>query len=74
MTATIDRPAAFAIEMARTPDVRSIASGCLILRPSEDGWSLIDAHSKVVFRALGIEGRRRCLEFARGLGVLAVLS
>jgi|NGEPerStandDraft_6_1074524.scaffolds.fasta_scaffold132514_2 hypothetical protein len=37
-----------------------------------DGWSLVTPDGKLVFGAVGIAGRRRCLEFARAQGVLAV--
>jgi hypothetical protein len=35
---------------------------------------LLAPDGKVVFRALGLAGRRRCLEHARELGVLAVIG
>jgi len=44
------------------------------LRATSDGWSLLDASGKVLFRGLGSDSRRQCLEFARSQGVLAVLS
>ena len=37
-----------------------------------DGWSLVTPEGKLVFEAVGNAGRRRCLEFARAQGVLAV--
>lgn len=46
----------------------------LRLLPTGDGWSLVAAAGQLVFQAGGTDGRRRCLEFARTEGVLAVLS
>lgn len=46
----------------------------LSLRATGDGWSLLAPEGEVVFRALGLAGRRRCLEYARELGVLAVIG
>ena len=74
MSALAPRPAAFALRMAGKPDASSSAAGTLVLRPTEDGWALVGATGGVVFRALGVRGRRRCLEFARTHGVVAVLS
>lgn len=64
---------------------RSIASGSasetraearvkLRLLASGDGWSLIAPDGRLVFEALGAQGRRGCLEFARAHGVLALFS
>ena len=44
------------------------------LRATEDGWSLLAPNGEVVFRGLGLASRRRCLELAHQLGVLAVFS
>ena len=44
------------------------------LRPTGDGWSLIRPDGAIAFHGLGVSGRRRCLEFAREHGVLAVFS
>jgi hypothetical protein len=44
------------------------------LLPSGDGWSLLAPDGELAFHALGIRGRRCCLEFARAQGVLAVFS
>lgn len=52
----------------------SPAGDFLKLLPTGDGWALVGPDGKVVFDALGTGGRRRCLEFARARGVLAVLS
>jgi hypothetical protein len=46
----------------------------LWLRATGDGWSLVDPDGHALFHALGLSGRRECLEFARSRGVLAVLS
>jgi hypothetical protein len=50
------------------------ASDRLWMRAIGDGWSLVDPDGHVLFHALGLSGRRECLEFARSRGVLAVLS
>jgi hypothetical protein len=50
------------------------AARYLSLRPTGDGWALMSPGGRVVFSALGVSGRRRCLEFARKAGALAVLS
>jgi hypothetical protein len=52
---------------------RAVPMTCL-LRPTEDGWSLLAPNGQVVFRGLGTASRRQCLEFARSHGVLAVVS
>ena len=46
----------------------------LRLLQSGDGWSLISPDGKVEFYALGIEGRRRCLEYALAEGALTISS
>jgi hypothetical protein len=46
----------------------------LLLRPSDDGWSLLTPDGEVVYRGLGEAGRRQCLKFACARGVLAVIS
>jgi hypothetical protein len=74
MTALAHRHAAFAVQTAGGPRSRDRTSASLALRATEDGWSLLAPDGQVVFRALGTAGRRRCLEFAHELGVLAVFS
>ena len=74
MSAVAHKPAAFAVRTVGSLDAKSTAAGTLTLRPTEDGWALVGADGQVVFRALGVRGRRQCLEFARAHGVLAVLS
>jgi hypothetical protein len=68
------RPAAFTIRTAERRAYHGTGHDCLILRPTEDGWSLISPSGELVFRGLGTAGRRHCLEFARDHGVLSVLS
>jgi hypothetical protein len=46
----------------------------LRLLQSGDGWSLVGPDGGLVFQALGTDGRRRCLEFARAEGVLTVFG
>jgi hypothetical protein len=74
MTTFQHNPAAFAIAAADKSDVPSTAGGYLILRPTEDGWSLITSDGEVVYRGLGTRARRRCLEVAYQRGVATVLS
>ncbi len=45
----------------------------LRLLPSGDGWSLVGVDGELVFSALGLSGRRRCLEFARAEGVILLI-
>jgi hypothetical protein len=63
---------------------RSLTSGPLLgavvavprlrLLPSGDGWSLIGDDGRLVFSALGLGGRRRCLEYAQSHGVVTLIS
>jgi hypothetical protein len=46
----------------------------LKLVSSGDGWSLVAPSGDCVFHAPGLDGRQRCLEFARTTGVLSVFS
>ena len=55
------------------PGAQSSASEYPFLRPSEDGGSLLTPRSELVFRRLGLDGRRRSLEVAYERGPLAVL-
>lgn len=60
--------------MSDAPRVRADRSFRLRLVPSGDGWALLTPDGELIFHALGTVGRRRCLEFARARGVIAVLS
>jgi hypothetical protein len=46
----------------------------LTLRATASGWSMLDSGGAVVVRRQGAAGRRECLEFARALGVLSILT
>ena len=74
MTAFNHHRAAFEISAADEPRVQSTAGGYLVLRPTEDGWSLITPDGEVVYRGLGIASRRRCLEIAVERGAATVRS
>ncbi len=74
MTALAHRHAAFAVHTADGHRSRDRAATSLALRATEDGWSLLASDGTVVYRAIGTAGRRRCLEHAHELGVLAVLG
>ena len=58
------------LELRTVSDVRVR----LRLLPSGDGWSLVGPEGQLVFHALGTQGRRRCLEYARGRGALVLVS
>jgi hypothetical protein len=74
MTTFQRNPAAFAIAAAEKSDELTTAGGYLILRATEDGWSLITPAGDVVYRGLGTGARRRCLEIAYERGAATVLS
>ncbi|HEY2771847.1 MAG TPA: hypothetical protein VGI87_14825 [Solirubrobacteraceae bacterium] len=64
------------INHARPTRLQSTPTGAaprLRLLPSGDGWSLVTTEGKLMYSALGVSGRRRCLEFALAEGV-AVLA
>lgn len=65
------RPAAFTIQVQDRPES---VRGWLVLRPTEDGWSLLGPEGGLMFHSPGVRGRRRCLEYARAHGVVSVLS
>lgn len=65
---------AFQIRGRSTSRERGLADSSLSLRATGDGWALMSAGGRVVFSALGVSGRRMCLEFARAAGVLSVRS
>ncbi len=68
------KPAAFAIHVAEPQRRRHAFRRHPILTPTEDGWSLVGPTGELLFRALGVRGRRECLEFARDSGLVAVMS
>jgi hypothetical protein len=83
MTALSHAPAAFAIHRISDRERHRVWDGArageapsptLRLLPSGDGWSLVADNGQLVFSALGAQGRRRCLQFARAAGVLRVVS
>jgi hypothetical protein len=74
MTAITRKPAAVEICSDERSQATVHSHARLILRPTEDGWSLIGPDGHLVFRGFGLKGRRECLEFARGCGVHAVFS
>jgi hypothetical protein len=71
MTTFHHSPAAFAIAASEKAHIRSSA---LLLRPTEDGWSLVTPAGEVIYRGLGTGARRRCLEIAYERGAPTVLS
>jgi hypothetical protein len=66
--------AAAELHAYRAPRAGTRPGARLKLLPSGDGWSLVTPEGNVAFHALGTQGRRRCLEFARARGVLVVSS
>ena len=74
MTALAHRARLPAFQIRGGSRERELTAYYLSLRATGDGWSLLAPDGKVVFRALGLAGRRRCLEHARELGVLAVIG
>jgi hypothetical protein len=46
----------------------------LWLRATGDSWSLMNSDGEVLFYGQGLAGRRECLDFARSVGALCVLS
>ncbi len=66
-----------ACELRSGPQIRrrrDEAAGRLYLRPTGDGWSVLNSAGEVLFCGFGLAGRRRCLEFARDMGVLLVYA
>ena len=74
MLSSAMRSTAFEMHMAERPDAHSVGSRHLILRPTEDGWSLITPQGELVFRGRGLGARRQCLQAASERGVFVVLS
>jgi hypothetical protein len=69
-------PAPRSLRLAELPAVRARAASwprCRLV-PAGDGWSLVTGDEHVLFEADGPDGRRRCLEFARARGALAVFT
>ena len=62
------------LHMTERQAVRSIAGGHLLMRPTEDGWSLFTPQGELVFRGRGVDARRRSLEVAYERGALTVFS
>jgi hypothetical protein len=74
MTSLAHRSGVFGDPTERWSSTATKRTTRLRLVQSGDGWSLVDPEGELVFRALGTNARRRCLEFARARGVLAVFS
>ena len=75
MTAYAHSPTAVQIRVLRErAPTRAGSPDRLRLLPTGDGWSLVGPEGEVLFHALGVSGRRKCLEFARERGALAVFS
>jgi hypothetical protein len=74
MTSLAPHPAALVVRPGRRPWARDETDDRLYLRPTGDGWSLLNSAGGVLLHRLGLAGRRQCLEFARELGVLVVFA
>jgi hypothetical protein len=72
MTALADRHSAVEIHLIGELHARAESDVRLRLVPSGEGWSLVGPSGELVFNAIGTRARRRCLEFARERGVLAI--
>jgi len=68
------QPTAFVVRVAGSAGNTASSRLRLRLRPTEDGWSLLDPAGAVVFRGQGVAGRRHCLQFARERGVISVFT
>jgi hypothetical protein len=55
-------------------DPHAVRTRSLRLLPSADGWSLVGLDGELVFSAVGLSGRKRCLEYAQARGALALIS
>ncbi|HET9102742.1 MAG TPA: hypothetical protein VFN55_05260 [Solirubrobacteraceae bacterium] len=58
----------------RHAEARSAVASRLHLVPHGAGWALAHPDGELVYAASGLDGRRRCLEFARDHGVAALIS
>jgi hypothetical protein len=67
-------PIAVEIRIPGHSRAQDAAARRVSLWATEDGWSLLAPDGTVMFRGLGLAGRRQCLEYAREHGVLAVYS
>jgi hypothetical protein len=74
MTSLAYTPAATALHGYEAPRAETRPGARLRLLPSGDGWALVTPSGEIAFQALGTQGRRRCLEFARARGVLVISS
>jgi hypothetical protein len=74
MSSVTDTPAAFETATPDPLEVLVLGAGPVKLQPAGDGWSLVGPDERLLFHAPGLRGRRRCLEYARDEGVLAVFS
>jgi hypothetical protein len=68
------RTTAIELHAAHPAQVRHRAATQLLLRPTEDGWSLLTPDGALVMRGFGLGSRRQCLQHARAMGVLTVTS
>jgi hypothetical protein len=74
MTTFNHQAAAIEISAGEGSNTRSTTGGYLLLRPTEDGWSLLAPDGELVYRGLGIDSRRHCLEIAVERRAATVLS
>lgn len=72
MTLRTPRPLAAPVRAGTHGATSAALSPRLRLRATRRGCALIDPDGEVVFYADGIGGRRKCLEYARQHGVLAI--
>lgn len=74
MASSAPHPAVFAVRSGRLARPRYEAVDRLYLRPSGDGWSLVNSAGEVLLRGLGLGSRRQCLQLARDMGALVVYA
>jgi hypothetical protein len=68
------QPSAIELHTSPPAQVHHRAASQLLLRPTEDGWSLLTPDGALVLRGFGLGSRRQCLQYARALGVLTVAT
>jgi hypothetical protein len=74
MAVSAPHPSAFELRAGRRPWPREEVADRLYLRETGDGWSLLNSRGEVLIHGLGLGARRKCLEFAREVGVLVVFA
>jgi hypothetical protein len=74
MVSIASKPHASAFRAPKPAFASDTLRARLRLLQSGDGWSLVGPDGELMFHALGIQGRRRCLEYAYAEGALTISS